>query len=338
MQMPSETLTVRALGLATAAGPSVAATMERLASGDSLIMRHDAFMDSAYDNLSCIFAQTQTLVSYEERVLELIAASWADCFSQGIPADPVKILVLLPESDDLTGMPKPRVVAHSADIHRMVLDQSAAFGLQVEDVQFLNKGQAGLGMALQNALADGSCDYVIVGADTYCDRDRLSAASRAAQLFSSRDKWGFIPGEAGGCTWVSPLPHPDKTVTILAAQSDKEEIPERETELASDHGGLSRAVRATCEPLGDLRLSRWLSDMNNGRYRASELAYAVHRATAFWCAEDMDIVHIPATFGECGTAYGFLALLGAGNRQQGALTIASASSVLGMRSAFVVQS
>jgi hypothetical protein len=336
--MANNQLTIHGFGLASAAGPSLSATMEGLVSGKSLILRHDAFFDTAYDNQSCIFTQSQTLPGFEARIADLISASWADCFLVAKPADSVKIIVLLPESDPLSGLPKERVVAASVSINQAIMQASEDAGLQVLSYAFINKGQASLGAALQMAAQEGASDHIIVGADSFCDRDRLAAASQNGLLFSARDKWGAIPGEAGGVLWVSPLPKDGISLTVLSACVDREEIVERNLSMPSDHSGLSRAVRGACEALGNVQCSRWLSDMNNNRYRSSEVAYAMHRAMPFWLTAECDLVHVPMTFGECGTAYGFLAILGAANRSPGSVTIVSASAVHNDRSAFIVQS
>lgn len=329
-------LYIRGMGLATPAGPSLAETLVRLEDPDSLIMRHDAFFDASYDNLSCIFTQSQTIGDFETRTLDLISASWRDCFSNAKPNEPVNVIVLLPESDPLIGMPKERVVAASAQIHKTLIDLSTEFGIDVANYAFCNKSQASLAQALQTAAQEGVTEHLIVGADSFCDRARLAAASQNSFLLSARDKWGAIPGEAGGVIWVSPLPKEDAVLSILASGTDSEAVTERNLDAPSDHSGLSRAVQSACEPLGRLQITHWFSDMNNGRYRASELAYAVHRATPFWLSETCDVTHVPMTFGECGAAYGFLALAFAARSEPGTTMLASSSSTLGARGAIVI--
>lgn len=330
-------LYIRGLGLASAAGPSLTETRARLDDPDSLITRHDAFFDASYDNLSCIFAQSQVLSDFETRTIELIEASWRDCLANGVPSEPVNIIVLLPESDRLSGMPKERVVAVSAQIHGVLIELSKASGIEVVNFAFVNKGSASLAIALRAAALEGVTEHLVIGADSFCDRQRLAAASQNGLLFSNRDKWGAIPGEAGGVLWVSPLPRDTTPLTILAAGEAREEIVERDLANPSDHSGLSRAVQAACDPLGALQCDRWLSDMNNGRYRASELAYAIHRATAFWLSQTCDVTHVPMTFGECGAAYGFLAIMFACQAEPDTGVVISASSVLGARGVIVVR-
>jgi len=333
-QVPSNVLSIRSLGLSCAGGASRAEVEECYANEDAPYGSHEDFLDSAFDDLTCAFRDTTTLSTFEERCLEMCSEAWDDCFSEEKPKEAVTAIVLLPESDKLTAMPKKRVVDYSVQIHDLLLSKAAADAVNVTDWRFCNQSQASLAKALQLAFQNGTQDYILIGADSFCDRNRLAAASKEGMLFSAKDKWGFVPGEAAGALWLTPnlMSGP----VIFGAGYSLEEITERH-DGNTDHAALSIAIQTACESIPKASANAWVSDANNGRYKINEYLFASHRAADFWLQDDYETIHAPSIFGECGTAYGFIAIMISLQKSSQSQCIISASSPIGHRGAILLQ-
>jgi 3-oxoacyl-[acyl-carrier-protein] synthase-1 len=216
-----------------------------------------------------------------------------------------------------------------------------------ETVRTLSRGHASGLMAVQGAalmLSRAEADAVlIVGVDSYHDRQMIQSLDLRRRLMSKRNRGGFPPGEAAGaCLLVRSDVADRRGLPVLArirsAATATEPHPLRSTEpclgegltavLASVAGG----VRATAE-----LITASYCDLNGERYRSDEFVYALLRTQEAF-VDPHDYISPADCWGDVGAASGPLfavlaAVSGARGYAKGNVPVLWAGSDSGYRSA-----
>ncbi len=296
-------LTINGFGLATGCGASRAATDVALQGKTPTVRGHRRYFNDAFTPALCVFEARDTLGQFADRISVLTGRALSDCVNtaDATLAGPIAVHLVLPAPGQ--GLEASQINTAATEVEAQVRGR---FGARVTSVAHHAQGQAGLGHALTAAADSGVPQHLIIAADSYADRARMDWALRHKALMSKLNPWGHIPGEAAGALWVtqSDLAGQGRVSGVGLATEPVTETSADDTDFAA----LSIAVRAACEDMGDTRAVAWFSDNNNSRYRASELAHAVLRATPFWLNPDLEPDHPALTLGDCGAAAGMTAL------------------------------
>ncbi len=322
-------LTIQGFGLATGVGASRAATDVALAGKTPTVRGHRSFFNDAFAPALCVFESRDRLGHFAERVCVLAQRALVDCLNTAkTPLNgPLALHLVLPSSGP--GLDAAAITTATQDISLQVRDR---FGPRLTSVVPVANGQAGLGHAIAACAESGVPNHLIIAADSYDDRARMDGALDAKALMSKENPWGQIPGEAAGALWLSQSEAGGQGVVMGVGLATEAVIETSEED--TDFAALSLAVRAACQDMGERCATAWFSGNNNSRYRASELAHAVLRATPFWLAPDLEPDHPALTLGDCGAAAGLTALHLA--LQRGGDSIISLSAPSGERAALWV--
>lgn len=313
-------LAVQAIGLSTAFGAGEAASLAARAEARSAYHRSTAWIGTDFAPQLCAFRDPLALDGFARRADVLLAEATHDLIgalrAQGEHAlaerDVPYLLLALPEP--FPGMDGPALEALGAELCAKV--QAAlqgALGLAPGRVRVGAGGHAGLLAGLRDLAGGEEPDrpLLLAGLDSYADRARLEALAGAGRLFSDCDRWGLVPGEAAGIALCRPLsghlPAVRMRGRVLGYACAAEPVGELD-EAETAHTGLSAACHAACGGLGGRRLTHWVSDWNNGRYRAAELAYAQLRVGGRHGEEALEAEPMALAFGDVGAASPVLGL------------------------------
>ncbi len=296
-------LTIAGLGLATGVGASRAATDVALAGKKPTVRGHRSFFNQAFSPALCVFEGQDVLGRFEDRAAVLASRAVSDCINtaDAAPTGPMALHLVLPLPQE--GLGEARIMAAADKISAGI---AARFGNAVTATTRAAQGQAGLGPVLAACAESGVPEHLIIAVDSYNDRARMDAALRGRSLMAKDNPWGMIPGEAAGALWLSQSSGTGHgaIINVGTAQETVLETDDAETDFTA----LSHAVRSACAEMGETRAAAWFSDANNSRYRASELAHAILRATPFWLSPDLEPEYPALTLGDCGAAAGMTAL------------------------------
>ena len=326
MKTFSNPLTIQGFGLATGVGDTSVATLKSLNAEKSALRGHKQFYDASYNPLVCAFKNNDTLVGFQDRAIALAQQAIAECLAHHIKGQIIDLHIVMPDPTTTNALELHEINNVVANIAAFV-DQH--IGDDIITVKSYLDGQAGLGSALIAASNSDTTASLIVASDSFCDRKRLDHALVTGRLMSQKNPWGFIPGEASGVILAAKT---GSGPVIENVGMSHENITEDNETAESDFAAISRAVRAACADLGDQKITQWVSDANNSRYRASEVAHAILRATPFWLDPDLDPTFPSSDLGDCGAAAGMIGLqlgLKASNQQ----TLISLGSQGGLRCA-----
>ncbi|MGH1329257.1 MAG: hypothetical protein ACRBBK_00095 [Paracoccaceae bacterium] len=334
---------VHALGLATAFAPDYCATMEALAELRSAYFRNARFIGSDFNPQICAFRAREEIEDVQARITDLIREALEDFAAQLSAPDPaafragepLDMILALPEIDapGLGGISKACAEALKTEIPALIFARlKADFAIEPARAKVVFGGQAALMHGLESwKHAPNPGALLLIGVDSYSDRARLNALVSAGRLFSDTAQFGLVPGEAAGIALCRPNgaagAHPPLAY-LLSSGASMEPVGEM-AGADSVFSGLSEACHSAVDALPkETQISHWISDWNNGRYRASEISYAMQRLGAR--LNDGIAPSPPALgFGDCGAAYPFVAIAQAleemRNTEERALISASSS-------------
>lgn len=302
MKTFSKSLVIQGFGVATGIGDTSVMTLEALKSEKSALRGHKRFFDASFNPLVCAFAQQDTLPGFTERAIALAQLAVEECLAFHKKGQIIDLHVVMPEPNAAFGLTLDDINQVANEITTLVQQR---LGKDIIAVRSYFEGQAGLGLALTEASNSDTTASLIVSSDSFCDRKRLDHALMTGRLMSQKTPWGFIPGEASGAILVA------KTGTgpmIEGVGVSRETITEDNEITESDFAAISLAVREACTNLSDQKVAHWVSDANNNRYRASEVAHAVLRAIPFWLEPDLDPTFPTGDLGDCGAAAGMIGI------------------------------
>lgn len=326
-------LSITGFGLSSAFGPTWAAAQAGIEVQKRVFRKNSGYFDQAFNPVLCAFAEPE-FATIEARLPVLAHQALADSLNT-MPDNPpavVTIGAVVPEADPLLGLTEDRLGIAVEAMQDAVTETLDAAGVAVEEWFVGPLGHAGVGQAVHAVRDIESPAHLILAVDSFCDRARIAAAVDAGLIHSDKSPWGFVPGEAAGALWL--LREADTLPPrVLNTGSAFEPVGER-SEEESDYSALSEAVRDAFSGAGEGKAAQWYADMNNDRYRASEASYALHRASAFWLEDDVELVQPAVSFGDCGAASGMCAMaLALGSKTT---SVISGSSTGGLRSVMVV--
>lgn len=198
----------------------------------------------------------------------------------------------------------------------------------------------------QERLANGRADVCLVGGvDSYLDHDMIAGLESGDRLRTSRQRFGFTPGEASAFLVLAPratAPSP-ALATIAGVASARETAPiARSAESEAPPAVVTgKALHACFERAAarDPQIDRLIGDLNGEPHRADELGMALVRF-AKRIAQPPQVLAPAATWGDVGAASGPLSIgvaIEAFARGWGApRTLVFASSDAGERAAALV--
>lgn len=334
---------IHALGLATAFAPDHRASIAALTELRSAYFRNTSFIGSDFTPQICAFRAREEIGDVQSRITALLREALDDIVVQLnapgpaglVPNEPLDIILALPEIDapGLGGISEQTAKALKAAIPEIIFTRfKDDFECVPARAKIVFGGQAALIHGLESwKHAPNPGAMLLVGCDSYSDRLRLNALSTAGRLFSDTDRFGLVPGEAAGIALCRPGGMPGARPAIAQILSGGASV-ETVGELAgadSTFSGLSEACHSATDTASkDTKLSHWISDWNNGRYRASEISYAMQRLGAR-LADGLEPSPPALGFGDCGAAYPLVAIAQAleemRNTEQRALISASSS-------------
>jgi 3-oxoacyl-[acyl-carrier-protein] synthase-1 len=145
------------------------------------------------------------------------------------------------------------------------------------------EGPTGGFVALENAcraLRTGEATHCLVGgADSWLDANQLRALDRSGRLHSTRNSWGFTPGEGAGFlllttgTGALRLGLPGLAEIVAVANAQESKLLGTQTVCIGE--GLTAAFRGVLSPA--LPVTHCYCDFNGETYRAEEYGFSVCR-------------------------------------------------------------
>lgn len=237
------------------------------------------------------------------------------------------------------------------DVVRTILSSVLTeFGIAQNQVYLLQKGHCSGLMAMQNAatqISSGEMDICLVaGVDSYHSRMTLDWLDATGVLLSSKNRNGFIPGEAASaCILASDAAVKRYQLPVLAsitaAATGVEPHPIRGEEVCIGEG-LSAVLKDIIVSLRSRQqaITATYCDLNGERYRNEEYVYTILRTQEGFI--DANDYQCPAEcWGDVGAASGLLfASLAVASKQRGyangPIPVLWAGSESGYRSAVLL--
>jgi hypothetical protein len=281
------------MGLATAFGPTLQAFQG--AEEPSAYFRNAQFMNAVFQPQVCAFRQKEGLGRFEDRIAVLLEEALSDLLSrQAVPRD-VDVVLHLAEPCEGLGLPRLQALAD------LLMPQIAAMlqaggVLRPTGMRAVFGAQTGPFVTLMGVQAD----TLLLMADSYCDAARMQAMADAGLLFTKEAPYGLVPGEAAGAMLV--VVEPEAGLAVIAGVSAANEPTGERDGRDSVFTGLSDAAFDVLDGMAD-RMVCVLSDWNNSRYRASELAYCLQRLTLRHLADGLEPDYASPAVGDVGAAY-----------------------------------
>jgi hypothetical protein len=298
------------IGLATAFGPTLAATFEAMETQRSAYFANPAFIGSSFRRQVCAFRSPEEIGTLEDRCKALLAEALDDLCQRldarsGFSSQAVTVFLNLPESTDEDGVPEDRLFDLAKDLAELLTARLKDFGkLRPLKVVVGFGGQAGAAAVLASlGNPEASASVLLLCVDSFSDAKRLQALADQQLLLTSESAYGLVPGEAGGAMLFMTERSPENTplAQLMGAAVETEPVGERQ-EKNSVFAALSDAAFAALKGVS-APVSQLVSDWNNSRYKASELAYAVHRLSGDHLPAGLEPSYPGPAFGDVGAAF-----------------------------------
>jgi 3-oxoacyl-[acyl-carrier-protein] synthase-1 len=249
-------------------------------------------------------------VGYRERLVELLTLAVEDCCSDGggLPADPIPVLVGLPEAT------RPGV---DPEFGSTILEElSSRLGLRLHPrlSSTIAKGHTAgfeaLNVARQLIRAGSASSCLIAGVDSYLNPRSLSWLERHGRLKSADNSDGVIPGEAGAAVLVrSATPGSKGLAEVIGIGFGQEDVTVLSEEPLLGLGLAAAARNAFAEAgIAMHEVHFRLSDATGESYGFKELALVEARLVRARC-EELPILHCADSIGDIGAAAGVAQLV-----------------------------
>ncbi|MDO5622974.1 MAG: hypothetical protein Q4G24_16125 [Paracoccus sp. (in: a-proteobacteria)] len=283
------------MGVRTGLGTGLALHRDKLAEGHNLFRRQRTYLGSdfkpqltAFDGEIGDHAVSTRLLALGQEAIEDLRAT------DPRGAAPRHIVVVLPEHMQEPGLTRPNLEQVGQQLARM------AGANDPTGCPILTTGAAGVAFALQDFARSGDAngDLLILAIDSYRDRARLNCLLARGHLFSGRDRYGLIPGEAAVIVRVSKSADAQALAAVTGMAVEVEPVREFD-DGGTDYAAMTNAA-ATALPISG-GISCWITDWNNSRYRAAELSYSELRLRRR-LGQSAEIAHSPLIFGDVGAA------------------------------------
>ncbi|MFD1798208.1 hypothetical protein FQV27_16715 [Paracoccus aurantiacus] len=325
-------LDLAAVGLASCFGSGLQNHVEKVAARTNALSRQRNFTGSDFKPQLAAFDGNLGFESALTRMETLATTALADMkpLTALHGEASLHIAIALPEIDEAEGLTASLLTRLTKKLLQLAL---ARLGRREARLHQFNAGSAGVALSLQDCLPllrPGDA-LLVLATDSYRCRRRLGALLSARRLFSRRDRYGIIPGEAAAALLFVAGSSKPSLATISGVAIETEQV--REMDLGgTDFAALTTASRRSIGERAEIPL--WLTDWNNGRYRAAELSYCQLRLQ-YALAEDLVILHLPLIFGDLGAAtHGLGLALAAADGNSALLTASTRDS--GKRAAIYI--
>ena len=282
------------MGVASAFGP----TLDALHTADqtSGYFRNGQFLNAAFEPQVCAFRQRAGLGRFEDRIAVLLEEALSDLLSR--QGDGQEVDVVLHLAEPCEGLAMARLQALADMLMPQILSMVQSVGaLRPTGIRTVFGAQTGPFATLVATTRP----MLILLADSYSDPARMQAMSDAGLLFTRETPYGLVPGEAAGAMLITPDKPETCLAAIMATSATNEPTGERDGR-DSVFTGLSDAAFDVLDGTTD-RIARVLSDWNNSRYRASELAYCLQRLTRPHLREGLEPDYASPAVGDVGAGY-----------------------------------
>ena len=248
------------------------------------------------------------------------------------------------------GFPEPRPGLLPDVVRSVSSSVVTEFGIGQQQVYMLQKGHSSGLMAMQNAatlISSGEMDICLVaGVDSYHSRMTLDWLDAMGMLLSTKNRNGFIPGEAASACLLASRAAVNRyqlpvLASITAAATGIEPHPIRGEEVCIGEG-LSAVLKDIIASLRRQQqvITATYCDLNGERYRNEEFVYTLLRTQeGFIDAHDYQC---PADcWGDVGAASGLLFVsLAVASKQRGyakgSIPVCWAGSESGYRAAVLL--
>lgn len=278
------------IGARTSVGLTAAASAAAVRASISGLGMHASFVDQEYEAIS--FAADPVIdadMPIADRMLQMLHSVVDEALSQ-LPAELKVGCCWLALPEQRSGLP--------ADLSSWLATAlSERTGLPLGLVRSLPRGHAGGLMALQHAsemLSRGEAETaLVIGVDSYHDRQTVRSLDLRRRLMTARNPGGFPPGEAAGaCLLVRSATAQRHSLRVLAriraAATATESCPLRSNNPCLGEG-LTAVLTSAASGLKcpQEQITATYCNLNGERYRNEEFVYALLRTQeAFVDAHD----------------------------------------------------
>lgn len=304
------TAQITAAGASTAAAPNLAGTLATYQKRSTFFCKSNGFVGDDFQPQLCAFRSPEVHDDLVERLTTLTHEAMQDLLTRPLPFQTdYKVVLCLPKLHANEGTNGLHDATRIAQITNAILDPLIRHGCtQPTEISILPEGGPAFIQALINSTSQAEQSVLVLAVDSYASRTRLNRLMGQKLLFSSTNPWGLIPGEAAValvCQWRAPNDH------ALSIQGPALTVEPHGEMMGRDtfSSGMTEAVQETLRSVGEQTVNAIITDCNNSRYRASEIAYAMHRMPATSGALYVDPHHFPLKCGDIGAAAVPLALL-----------------------------
>ncbi len=318
-------LTVIECGLSSALAAGIDATQAALEEEKLALFRYETFIGSDFQPQLCAFREKGRIGEFPNRLRELLQEATADLIARltarnvnlsDLQGRKAKLILVLPEIDDASGLTKTSLSVVGRDlIDEMRNSILTSLGLIITETVMRAAGHAGVGSAVADHIdqpPEGADILLVAAVDSYNDLQRLNRLNDQKLLFTQKNQFGLIPGEAAGMLLFTRQIGNTPSLRILGAGQMVEPVKECQ-EADSIFNALSEATFTATEVAlrrnEERTISAWVADWNNSRYRATELAFAIHRLSHYCLKSGLLPVYPALQFGDVGAAYGCVAII-----------------------------
>lgn len=304
------TLLVAEMGFASAFGPGLETALAAQIAQERCLQRNPGFVGADFLEQICAFQDADDVDTLETALARLVGQAVADLLERLGSVAPLTVDCILclpePSGEDATDADLLTEIAQAIDAQLKTALAGSALG--VASTRLVTGAQTGPGRVLESMFARGADRaYLMICADSFSDRNRLNALLDQGRLFGDELlAYGLIPGEAAAALLILPeaLKVNEPLGHISAAATSVEEVGELDN-ADSLYTGLSDCALAALDGIGARRrpIGQFVTDFNNGRYRAGEGAYCLHRLSAEYLAENTGPSYPALDFGDVGAAY-----------------------------------
>ena len=305
------TLLLADMGFASAFGAGLGTAIQAQLDSERCMMRNLRYVGADYLEQVCAFQDNDDVETLEDALPRLIGQALDDLLERLGPDTgtlPVDVILCLTEPAPKDGVSAERLTALSETLPAAIYEKLAGSCLDVAGMRMVTDAQTGPGRVIESIFRKRiDRAFLMICADSYSDRDRLNALLEQGRLFADGvANYSLIPGEAAAALLLLPeaMRIGEPLAYIGGAAAALEPVGELDnTDTLSQ--AMSDSALAVLDGLGSARMpiDCFVTDFNNGRYRAAEGAYCLHRLVANYLGPDVAPDYPMLDFGDVGAAY-----------------------------------
>lgn len=305
------TLLLAEMGFASAFGPGLGTAIQAQLDTERCMMRNLRFMGQDFQGQISGFQDNDDIDTLDSALQRLIGQALDDLLERlgpDTPVVPVDVILCLPEPAPKDGLPQGRLDQLGQTLPGFVYEALAGTCLEASDMRLVTDAQTGPARVIESIFRKGvDRAFLFLCADSLSDRDRLNALLGQGRLFADEiANYAMMPGEAAAALLILPeaMRIGEPLAYISAAAAGPEPVGELDNRDTLSQA-MSDAALATLDAMGNARhpINCFVTDFNNGRYRAAEGAYCMHRLGGGYLSEDVETLYPALDFGDTGAAY-----------------------------------